>query len=205
MQYRLLLLSLLCVCATGSGASSQTVTPPDQEPTHVVPTLTTRNGLATILNLGRGSVRIVAVVRPSDPGAGELLAELETTLELIPAKRLRAYVFLSRISDVDTHIRALNLASATADRRIVYLWDPEAIAARTFGPASGIGDGPATGVLFLYNPAATFDPMPPAAELWMENDEFVDGPPLDGGALTARAKTLVQTVEREAAGTSASD
>jgi hypothetical protein len=39
----------------------------------------------------------------------------------------------------------------------------------------------------------------------MENDEFVDGPPLDGAALTTRAKTLVQTVEREAAGTSASD
>lgn len=170
--------------------------PPDPDSTQqTVPRVGNFLSLSTILNFGRGAVRVLAIVAPSSPDAETAMETVEALLRDIPSKRLRVYVVLSHAGADDTQIRALDLASRHRDRRIVYLWDPEGLVATAMGPVSG-GER-ADGVLFLYDTDATFTTAPAEPLLWLRLAP-AGGEPLERDALLERASGLVRDVERKA-------
>ncbi|HEX5133476.1 MAG TPA: hypothetical protein VFX92_13455 [Candidatus Krumholzibacteria bacterium] len=198
---RLTTTALAVLIALPAVARAQSSPAPDDSAAaqQLVPRLVNLSSLATIMNLGRGSVRIIAVIAPSAPGAEDGLDVLASVFENIPGKRLRAYVLLTRATDADTHVRALSLAARLRDRRVVYLWDPDGIGASLTAPLTGTPAPPGAGVYCLYDTDATFGPAAPEPALWMEAGSDPAGPPLEARALEERAAAMVRTVEREAA------
>jgi hypothetical protein len=162
----------------------------------VIPRLANFTSLATILNLARGTVRILAVVSPTSPGADAGLEAITSILSEIPSKRLRAFVILSSSSEADTRARSLGFAAAHVDRRIVYVWDPEAAVNAALTSSEGLAGAPALDVLLLYDTAATFTTNAPAPVMWIP----LGGDPVDAGPLRDRADAMVRAVEREASG-----
>ncbi|HEU4363874.1 MAG TPA: hypothetical protein VFT13_00255 [Candidatus Krumholzibacteria bacterium] len=201
----LLAVSVLVFAAHASGVRAQAYAPPADTtaPQTFVPRLTNFSSLATIMNLARGTVRIVAVVSPSSDGARGGMDVVASILRDIPSKRLRAYVILSHAGPADSEVRALDLAARHRDRRIVYLWDPEAVVATALAPVVGLAGKPAHDVCLLYDTDATFSATLATPALWMQLRPGSEGPALDAASLHARANDLVGAVEQKAAGAAA--
>jgi hypothetical protein len=191
----------LVLAACGSAVRAQPAPAPGDTAAvqQSVPRLGNLVNLATVLNLARGTVRIVAVVSPTSPTAAEGLGVIASILEAIPSKRLRAYVILTRAGDADTQTRALNLAAHHRDRRIVYLWDPDRIVETAFAPLVGQTGEPAREVYLLYDTAASFTTVPATPTLWMHMNPRLDGARLEEAPLSAKADELVRAVEKKAA------
>jgi hypothetical protein len=194
------LLAAVVAFAPGARAQVSAGEPDSTENQRVVPGLTNFGSLSTILNLARGTVRIVAVVTPSSPAAIQGLDILASVLDDIPSKRLRVYVLLSPAGPNDSKVRALNLAARNRDRRIVYLWDGDAAVAVAMAPLVGLEDEPAQDVYFLYDTDATFNAEPATPVLSMNLNPHVDGLKLEAQMMRERAEELVRAVEKKAAG-----
>lgn len=201
----LLTVSVLVFAVHASGVRAQVYAPPADTTTlqTIIPQLSNFTSLASIMNLARGTVRIVAVVSPSSDGAAGGMDVVASILRDIPSKRLRAYVILSHAVPADSKFRALDLAGRHRDRRIVYLWDPEAVVASAMAPLVGLAGEPAHDVYLLYDTDATFSATPPTPALWMQLHPGIEGPALDAASLRTRANELVGAVERKAAGAAA--
>ncbi len=190
-------LILLAGLARDARAQAPVAAPDTTVAQNVVPRLTNFAALATILNLARGAVRLVAVVSPSAPGAEAGMDAVASMLRDIPSKRLRAFVIISQTDSTDTRGRALNLAARHIDRRIVYLWDPDATTAAAMAASDGLAGMPARDVLLLYDTAATFTTTVPAPVAWVPMDDSAG--PVASAALRGTADELVRAVERKAA------
>lgn len=197
----ILAVSLLLFTGHVSGVRAQAPAPETDtgEPQTVVPRLTNFTSLSTIMNLARGTVRIVAIVSPSSPGAAGGMDVIASILGDIPSKRFRVYVILSHAGPADSEVRALNLAGRHRDRRIVYLWDPNAAVATAIAPMIGLAGEPAHDVYLLYDTDATFGMAPATPALWMHTHPRIEGPALEAAPLRDRAAELVRAVERKAA------
>ncbi len=188
---------LLALFVAGN-AWAQPAPPDSVAPQQVIPRLNAYASLATVLNLSRGAVRIVAIVSPGSETADRGLDVIDRVLAANSSRRLRAYVLLSKASESDTEIRAVLAASRHREPRIVYLWDPDQIAGNAFRSVVGLESGPVHDVYFLFDTAATFRASPPKPDLWMSLNSAIDGPPLDADSLQAEAGRLVRRVERSA-------
>jgi hypothetical protein len=174
-------------------------TPADTVPPQtVVPQLANFMSLATVMNLARGTVRIVAVVSPSSPGAAKGMDVIDGILRDIPSKRFRAYVILTHALAADSQARALDLAARHPDRRIVYVWDPAAAVAKAVAPIVGLAGEPVYNVFLLYDTDAAFTTSPATPVLWMHLHPGIDGPPLEDAPLRVKADELVRAVEKKA-------
>ena len=154
--------------------------------------------LASFVNLASGTVRLIVITSPSSPNCTSILETVAETLRKNGSRRLRAYVVMTRLGDLDTEIWAINQMTTLDDRRVVYLWDPKAVAAGTFRPAVNSTTEPATDVCFLYDTDARLTPVPPRPEVWMSANPRLDGKPFDAKELGARADELVRRVEAKA-------
>ncbi len=156
-------------------------------------------GIAGLMNLARGCVRIVAVVSPSAPGAD---AQFDTILSVVrtnPSKRLRAYVILTPGSDTDTPLQATLFASRHPGERVVYLWDPTAGVANLWKESVGIKAADIQPSFYLYDTAASFTLAPPTPDAWVHGSGEAR---FDARAFTDRASELVRRVESKVAGAS---
>jgi hypothetical protein len=170
---------------------------PDSTPSTVV-RMDSFTTLVSFFNLASGTVRIVAVLSPSSPATVEVLEAIMGALRANPSRRLRAYVVMSSVSSADTDIRALSHTVPYRERRLTYLWDPNALAASAFRSVSGPGADPATGLCMLYDTDARFLTAPAPPKVWMCADPRLHGPPLDAVRLAKEANTLVRRVEARA-------
>lgn len=206
VMQRSIRLALLLFLLTGGNpvARAQSPSPADSLAAQTtIPQITKFESLSPIMNLARGTVRIVAIVSPSSPDAAAGLDVVASVLRDVPSKRLRAYVILSRAVADDTEMRALELVSRHRDRRIVYLWDPGALVAAAMAPVTGSA-APVHDAYFLYDTDATFTTAPATPVLWMCTGAHHEGPPLAAEPLRARAEELVRSVERKASAPPAS-
>jgi len=162
----------------------------------VVPRLSNFTTLATIMNLARGTVRILVVVAPSSPDAEKGLDAVAAILHENPSKRLRAYVVLSRTGDEDTEVRAVNLAGGHLDRRIVYLWDPGDTVAAAIAASEELEGIAPHDLILLYDTTATFTTAAPSPVMWVP---LAGDAPVESGALKGEAEQLVHAVEKAAA------
>jgi hypothetical protein len=202
MRSSLRLYCPVCVLAliVATGAAAQTELPPD-DPLPLqqnIPQLTSLTSLATVLNLARGAVRIVGIVSPSSGTADDGLSAIKQVLADNPSRRLRVYVLLTRARADDTTARAIVTAARYREPRIIYLWDPDQIAANAFRATVGLASGPVHDVYFLFDTGATFTAAPPRPELWMQANPAIDGAPMDADSLRAETARLVERVERNA-------
>ncbi len=196
----LLSLTSLGLIAALSAAEPPAQSPSPESPSHGIPRLPNVTSMATILNLGRGAVRIVAAISPTSDSADDGLGAIEAVLRENPSKRLRAYVFLTGAGEADTPLRATDVASRHQDRRIAYMWDPDAIAGTTLAPRIGLTGSAASDVIFIFDTDAAFTDVAPEPSLWMRTSPAATGNRLDAESLRSRVDSLVTQVERKASG-----
>jgi len=192
----------LLALIVAAGALAQTETAPlDSIPQQrSIQQLSSFTSLATVLNLSRGAVRILAIVSPSAGTADDGLEAIERVLAGNPSRRLRVYVLLTRAGAGDTSARAAVTAARHQDPRIIYIWDPGQIVAEAFRPLVGLESDPVRDVYFLFDTNATFTDVPPMPALWMQANPAIAGTPLDADSLQAETGRLVRRVERTASG-----
>ena len=201
MHRSTLLASLLILSAShAAGARAQSAATADETspPQMVVPQLANFMSLATVMNLARGTVRVVAIVSPSSPDAAKGMEVIGDILHDIPSKRFRAYVILTHALAADSPTRALDLAARHPDRRIVYVWDPDGVVATAVAPVIGPTEAPAYNVFLLYDTDAAFTTAPSTPVLWMHLHPGIDGPPLEEAPLRVKVEELVRAVEKKA-------
>lgn len=172
---------------------------PVEEPVRQVLSLENFQGLAGLMNLARGSVRILAVVSPTAPGVGADMDAILSILRANSSKRLRVYVVITAAGKGDTAVRAADLAGRHYDKRVVYMWDPTTVVANTWRTPLGIENGNVHSVFFLYDTPATFTDAPAVPDTWMHRRTDLKGPPFDAARLQTRANELVTRVESKAA------
>lgn len=197
LRIRFLSLVLIIAASAPLARADQGAAAPPTTPQRSLPQLDTFTNLATILNLGRGAVRILAIVAPSSQAGIDVLQAIDAVMAANPSKRLRAYVILTPRSQSDTLLRAADAAARRRDRRIVCLWDPERITAPIATAPTGGADAD---VLFLYGTAAMFTTEAPRADLTMRSGPSAGEDRLDLPRLQARVDTLVREIEHKAIG-----
>jgi hypothetical protein len=154
--------------------------------------------LAAFLNLASGTVRLVAILSPSSPASAAIMETIGTTLRSNPSRRLRAYVVFSHLSTADSEMRALNHAAGLRDRRLIYLWDANAVTAGVFRSVPGSTTEPATDLCMIYDTDARVADPPPAPVLWMSGNPRLGGPRLEATRFADQANALVRRVEARA-------
>lgn len=160
-----------------------------------VPVLQSFEGLSAIVNLAQGAVRIVATVSPTSPDAVPAMDALYAMLAANPSKRLRVFVVLTPALETDTLVKSLVFAGERREKRILYLWDPQSLAASALRPALGLtpGGNPAYNVFMLYDTAARFSVTPP--DSWWHVNPALDGPRFDADALGEHVAEMVRRVD----------
>jgi hypothetical protein len=192
---------LTLLAALGLTAPAASQAPPSAPPAAKakpteIQTLASFQGIAGLMNLARGCVRIVAVDSPSAPGAD---AQLDTVLSVVrtsPSKRLRVYVIVTPAADADTPLQAALLASRHPGERVVYLWDPSAGVTNLWKDSVGIKSADSRPIFCLYDTAATFTLAPPTPDTWVQGNARFDPRPF-----TDRTSELVRRVESKVTGT----
>ena len=144
--------------------------------------------VAAFLNLGQGTVRIVAVVPTASQSSLGVVDTLASMLEGTASKRLRIYVILRGGDDADSSLHAAVLAGRASDPRIVYFWDPT-------GAVAQVWDTHDTSCAWLYDTSAKFADQPPTASLVVVAAPPGKGLRLEGGALRAQSRAMVRRVE----------
>jgi hypothetical protein len=194
------LLALLAVLGAALGlaapVAAQTPAPAAAPGTgQAIQKLENFQGIAGLMNLARGCVRIVAVVAPSAPGADAQLDTILSVLRTNPSKRLRAYVLVTHAADADAPLQAALFASRHPGERVVYLWDPNGVS-NLWKESVGIKDTRFHTIFCLYDTAATFTLAPPTPDAWIEGEVGFDPRPF-----TDRTRELLRRVESKVAGT----
>jgi len=154
-------------------------------------------GVAGLLNLARGCVRVVAVVSPTAPGAD---AQMDTILSIVranPSKRLRAYVVVTPAADATSPLQAALFAARHPGERVIYLWDPTAVVANLWKESVEIAVADMNAVFCLYDTAASFTVAPPTPDTWVHGRG--EGR-FNAHAFTDRTNELVRRVESKVAG-----
>lgn len=160
-----------------------------------IQTLASFQGIAGLLNLARGCVRIVAVVSPSTPGTDAQLDSILSVVRTSPSKRLRVYVIVTPAADADTPLQATLFAARHTGERVVYLWDPNAGVANPWKESVGIKSTDNRPIFCLYDTAATFTLAPPTPDTWVQGNTRFDPHPF-----TDRTSELVRRVESKVTG-----
>jgi hypothetical protein len=195
------LLALLAVlgAALGLAAPVAAQTPPPAAASGTgqasIQKLESFQGIAGLMNLARGCVRIVAVVAPSAPGADAQLDTILSVLRTNPSKRLRAYVLVAHAADADAPLQAALFASRHPGERVVFLWDPNGVS-NLWKESVGIKDAGFHTLFCLYDTAATFTLAPATPDAWIEGVAGFDPRPF-----TDRTRELLRRVESKVAGT----
>ena len=199
MQYHRVIFTLVLAAVTtmNAGASFAQASPPAAESTQSVARLQNFGTLVSFLNLASGAVRMVVVLQPSAAECDAALEAVQSVLESTASKRLRVFVIWTPLTTQDNEMRALSLANAIHDRRLVHFWDPGAFVADSFRGVVGSAGTPATGVLLLYDTDAHLALEPPAPSLWMSVNPDIKGAALDRKLLTGETNTMVRRVEEK--------
>lgn len=204
MQYRrafIILGTAILIALQATRVPAQTTAPaqttPSAEPAQPVARLQNFGTLVSFLNLASGAVRVVAILKPSDPSSEAMIGALQSILSGNASPRLRAYVVWTRLGPEDTELRAAAACSRVRDRRLVYFWDSEAFVANAFRGAVVSKDTPATGVLLLYDTDARLSIDPPAPTLWMSANPDIPGDALDAKRLGEGVNAMVHRVEEK--------
>lgn len=193
-------LQLLLAGPIAQAPADTATSPTGQEPSNIAQLVSFRS-FGGLFSLGGGAVRIVALVSPTCPVCQEGLAGIADIMQRHPSNRLRAYVVIEPMREGDSVFAMLKMAGRYRDRRVAYLWDPDRILARAYGPIVGLDNKGADtewDAYFLYGPRARFlGEAPTAPDLSMHQHEHVEGPELDFAAFEARLAELLARLEDE--------
>jgi hypothetical protein len=144
--------------------------------------------VAAFLNLGQGTVRIVAVVPTGLESSLGVVDTLASIVHGTPSKRLRVYVILRGENDADSPLHAAVLAGRASDPRLVYFWDPTGDVARAWASSE-------TACAWLYDTSAKFADAPPKASLTVSPTSVGHDARLAGASLRATSGEMIRRVE----------
>lgn len=144
--------------------------------------------VAAFLNLGQGTVRIVAVVPTEFESSLGVIDTLASILRETASKRLRVYVVLRGENDSDSPLHSTVLAGRASDPRLVYFWDPTGDVARAWEPHD-------VACAWLYDTSAKFADAPPKAELTVVATPAGRDARLAGASLRTTSRAMIHRVE----------
>ncbi len=144
--------------------------------------------VAAFLNLGQGTVRIVAVVPTGSESSLGVIDTLASIVQGTSSKRLRVYVILRGENDADSPLHAAVLAGRASDPRLVYFWDPTGDVARAW-------ESHDAACAWLYDTSAKFADTPPKASLTVVATPGGHDARLAGGSLRATSGEMIRRVE----------
>ena len=144
--------------------------------------------VAAFLNLGQGTVRIVAVVPTAFESSLGVIDTLASIVQGTASKRLRVYVILRGENDADSPLHAAVLAGRASDPRLVYFWDPTGDVARMW-------ESHDTACAWLYDTSAKFADVPPKASLTVVAAPAGHDTRLPGVSLRTTSGEMIRRVE----------
>ncbi len=188
-RLRLCLVTLVAIASVASAADTPA---PSTATVHNVHPVAKFAHVAALLNLGQGTVRIVAVVPTGSSSSAGVVDTLASIVQGTPSKRLRVYVILQGENDADSPLHAAVLAGRATDPRLVFFWDPTGDVARAWHTTS-------SACAWLYDTAVKFGDAPPAAALTVEASPPGRDARLAGAALRGESSTMIRRVEAKVA------
>ncbi|RMF59418.1 MAG: hypothetical protein D6748_06410 [Calditrichaeota bacterium] len=149
------------------------------------------SNLMTVFNADSGTVRIIAILSPSDPMSERGFHILQDVYNEMDSDKVMLYIIWSPVFNQDTPEMAEEKSIKFVGKRVRYFWDPDRIVSVMWKEVLGF-DQPIWDIYLVYEPSVKWklDPAPP--QFWMRQlSGLVDAPILNKGQLLARVKEMV--------------